>query len=83
MVKHQVDFTAQDILAAMGFEAQRLAAAVAQHAAGYPFPDPRALKQLIDRMAHLNDTLLKFKDLLTPTETSMAANSGMKVTLDG
>jgi hypothetical protein len=77
MGKHQVDFTAQDVLAAMGFEAQRLATAVAQHAAGYPFPDPRSLKQVIDRMAHLNNTLLKFKDLLAAPETNRTT------TLDG
>jgi len=83
MNSREINFSAQDILAAMGFEAQRLAAAVSQHAVGYPFPDPAVLKQLIDRMAQLNDTLMHAKDLLTPPGTVMGVQSGMKVTLDG
>jgi hypothetical protein len=72
-----IDFTAQDILAAIGFEAQRLAAGVAQHAAGASFPDPKVIQQVIDRMNELNQTLLKFGGVL-----GMRAEGGMTVTLD-
>jgi hypothetical protein len=78
--QHQVNFTAQDMLAAIGFEAQRLAAGVAQHAAGYPFPDPMEIKKIIDRMGHLNKTLIMFGGILGQSETSgfnVGANSGM------
>jgi hypothetical protein len=82
---HQVNFTAQDILASIGFEAQRLAAAVGQHAAGAPFPDPNIMQQVIDRMSHLNKTLVKFAGILTPpasTPTTMGGQGGMDVKLD-
>ena len=78
---HTVNFSAQDILASLGFEAQRIAAAVGQHAAGAPFPDPRVIQQLIDRMSHLNATILKFASALQQP-TSMNGQGGMNVKLD-
>lgn len=81
---HTVNFTPQDILASIGFEAQRLAAAVGQHAAGASFPDPRIMQQVIDRMGHLNATLIKFTGILTPSPQSpvMGGQGGMDVKLD-
>lgn len=80
---HTVNFTAQDILASLGFEAQRIAAAVAQHAQGAPFPDPCVIKQLIYRMGHLNETLIRFGAFLTqPAPTEMRAEGGMTVKMD-
>ena len=70
--------TAQDILAALGFEARRLAAAVDQHAAGAPFPDPKIIEQVLAKMGVLNKALLQFGALLT-----MGAEGGMGVKLDG
>jgi|WetSurMetagenome_2_1015567.scaffolds.fasta_scaffold40738_2 hypothetical protein len=78
---HTVNFSAQDVLAALGFEAQRLAAAVGQHAAGAPFPDPRVIQQVLNRMNHLNVTLIKFGSLLTQP-TNMGGQGGMNATLD-
>jgi hypothetical protein len=51
-------FTPQDVLAAIGFEAQRVANSVAQCSAGAPFPDPTALQAVIDRMSELNKSLI-------------------------
>lgn len=51
-------FSPQDVLAAIGFEAQRIANSVAQHSAGAPFPDPKALQVVIDRMTELNTALI-------------------------
>lgn len=76
---HTIEFSAQDVLAALGFEAQRIAAAVGQHAAGAQFPDPRIIQQLIDRMSHLNKTLINFSAALNPGGPSMVAQGGMKV----
>lgn len=79
---HQISFSAQDILASIGFEAQRIAAAVGQHAAGAPFPDPNVVQQLIDRMSHLNKTLVKFSSVLSPSQADMHGQGGMGVNLD-
>lgn len=78
---HTLNFTAQDVLASLGFEAQRIAAAVGQHAAGAPFPNPLIIQQLIERMSHLNTTLIKFGALLTQP-TNMGGEGGMDVKLD-
>jgi hypothetical protein len=51
-------FTPQDVLAAIGFEAQRIANSVGQHSAGAPFPDPKALQEVINRMSELNTSLI-------------------------
>jgi hypothetical protein len=82
MSNHEVNFTAQDILAAIGFEAQRVAAGVSQHAAGAPFPDPKIIQQVLDRMTHLNKTLLQFGALLYTKPTEINAEGGMGVILD-
>lgn len=52
-----LNFTPQDVLASLGFEAQRIANSVAQHSAGAPFPDPNALQAVLDRMNELNFAL--------------------------
>jgi|WetSurMetagenome_2_1015567.scaffolds.fasta_scaffold125688_2 hypothetical protein len=51
-------FTPQDVLAAIGFEAQRIANSVAQHSAGAPMVDPKAMQVVIDRMSELNASLI-------------------------
>ena len=80
---HQINVTAQDLLAALGFEAQRLVAAVSQHAAGYPFPSPLEMQKVLDRMFNLNQTLTQFGSVLTQAEqVSFGAQSGMKVELN-
>ena len=53
-----MSFTPQDVLAAIGFEAQRIANSVAQHSAGAPMVDPKALQAVIERMGELNATLI-------------------------
>jgi hypothetical protein len=54
----ELTISPQDVLAAISFEAQRIVAAVQQHAAGYPFPSPKQIQEVIDRMIVLNHTLL-------------------------
>jgi hypothetical protein len=77
MKNTEVGLTAQDILASIGFEAQRIAAGVSQHAAGAPFPDPKLLQHVIDRMGKLNGMLMQFGALL-----SMGSNGAMTAKLD-
>lgn len=64
-------FTPQDVLAAIGFEAQRIANAVAQHSAGAPFPAPLELQGVINRMNTLNATLI---DVVAKIQKVQAAN---------
>ena len=64
-------FTPQDVLAAIGFEAQRIANSVAQHSAGAPFPDPKALQGVIDRMSELNRSLIH---VVAVAQKAQAAN---------
>ena len=47
-----------DVLAMIAFEAQKIVAAMNQHAAGAQFPDPQLLGQTISRMAELQQTLV-------------------------
>ena len=73
--------SAQDILAALGFEAKRLSGAVDQHAAGYPFPDPREMNVAIERITQLNNLLISF----LPAEDSknaLKSSCGMSVELN-
>jgi hypothetical protein len=49
--------TADDLLAAIAFQAQRISAAAAHTAAGAPFPDPASIQAAIDRMTQLNARL--------------------------
>ena len=78
----QINVSAQDILAALGFEAQRIVAAVAQHAAGYPFPSPKQIQEVIDRMVALNGTLLKYQPILDANKASASVESGLEVKLN-
>lgn len=82
MNDNAVNFTAQDILAAIGFEAQRLSSGVAQHAAGSVFPNPVIIQKVIDRMSELNKTLLQFGALLQSPTGGMSGSGGMDVRLD-
>lgn len=68
----------QDVLAALGFEAQRIVAGVQQHAAGYPFPPADQIQQVLDRMQQLNRTLLDFM----AKNAAANAKSGMEATLN-
>jgi hypothetical protein len=73
--------SAQDVLAALGFEAKRLSCAVDQHAAGYLFPDPREMKVAIERIAHLNNLLISFLHAEDPKNT-LKSSCGMSVELN-
>ncbi len=55
-----VRISPQDILAMLAFEAQRIVSAAQQHAAGFPFPPPTQMKEVITRMANLNETLIYY-----------------------
>lgn len=80
---HHLNVSAQDVLAAIAFEAQKIVASAAQHAAGYPFPSPMQLQQVIDRMVVLNKILLPFDGLLSKDGSpSMNTQSAMKVELN-
>lgn len=82
-VAPQLNVSAQDILAAIAFEAQRIVAATQQHAAGYPFPPPALLQEVIARMTHLNSILLQVGGLITETNsTSLNVSSAMKAELN-
>lgn len=80
--EEKVNVSAQDILAAIGFEAQRIVAAVSQHAAGYPFPKPDAMSQILQRMTNLNNVLIQIGDAAIAGDQSVKAKSGVKAELN-
>lgn len=73
MKSDNINITAQDILASIGFEAQRIAAAIAQHAVGYAFPPPDSLQKHIDRMNNLNQALIDFTMMLPSSSQAKMA----------
>jgi len=75
-----LNISAQDVLAAIGFEAQRIVHAVNQHAAGYPFPNPNELQLVIDHVVQLNHVLTNYSQVLFPSPT-LTATSAMSVEL--
>lgn len=78
-----LNISAQDLLAAIAFEAQRIVAASQQHAAGYPFPAPQLLQDVINRMTHLNSVLLQFNGVIPDaTQGDLTSKSGMKAELN-
>lgn len=81
----QLNVSASDVLAMLGFEAQRIASAVGQHAAGYPFPSPAQMQEVLDKMQRLNTTLMRYAAALavqTESATDIAAKADMKVQLN-
>lgn len=77
MTNRPIEFTTQDIVASLGFEAQRIVAAVNHYAGGYPLPHPSELQAVIDRMAELNGALLAAAE----PKVEAIAGGGMKVEL--
>lgn len=79
----QLNVSAQDVLAAIAFEAQRIVSATQQHAAGYPFPKPELIKEVLDRMTHLNSVLLQVGGMINDgTSASLSSTSSMKAELN-
>lgn len=76
-------FSPQDVLAAIGFEAQRIANSVAQHSAGAQFPDPKALQAVIDRMTELNTSLIHFATMQQKAQAASQDAAGSVVKLNG
>lgn len=75
----QLNVSAQDVLAAIAFEAQRIVSAAQQHAAGYPFPNPELIKEVLDRMASMNNVLLQVGGLISDkTNAGLTSSSAMK-----
>lgn len=72
-----LQFTLQDVVASLGFEARKLTAAVDHHAGGYPLPHPVEFQKVIDRLSTLNAELLKVYS--EQERVDLPASSGMKV----
>jgi hypothetical protein len=68
--KKVITVHAQDLLASIGFCAQKIVAAVSHHAAGAPFPDPEAISSEIKRMNDLNETLKAMQQEPANTEAA-------------
>lgn len=80
MTNGTISITAQDIMAAVSFEAKRISASIDSHAAGYPCPPASNLRSAILRMANLVDILV---DAESKTDsTNISSSSGMGVELN-
>jgi hypothetical protein len=60
----QLNISAQDVLAAIGFKAVSVATVVSQHAAGAPFPNPDQLVAVIEDMLTKAKTIQRFGGLM-------------------
>ncbi len=70
----RITMTSADILAAIAFQAQSIIAATGQHAAGAPFPDPKAIEATLKRMGELNQYLMDYQSTMqAPSANTEAA----------